>query len=253
MDEAYRIGNDNIEKSASYNKSYYDKRLHGVEIKVGDHVLELNPGEGGDSGKLRSHWKPVIYEVVNKQKDFPVFDIRDVEGKGKLRTVHRNRLKLCNELAEDAFVEDGLGMENKELKAPAKSKRGRKKRGSSMKQQRDVVQEDEDENFELEAIIHEELPPNSESLQENDAEGDVVGEDDLVENADDPVAVLEETVVEPETAEVEDADVADDTIPYDEDSESDSDAEPRSTRSSSRVPKPRRILTYNELGDPVWT
>ena len=112
MNEAYQIANNNIEKAAGYNKGYYDKKLHGVEIKVGDHVLELNPGEEGDAGKLRSHWKPVIYKVVRRQKDFPVYDIQDVEGKRKLRTVHRNRLKLCNELAEDTFVKDDLGVED---------------------------------------------------------------------------------------------------------------------------------------------
>ena len=117
------------------------------------------------------------------------------------------------------------------------------------------MQEDEDESFELEAIIHERLPSRSnETIEGSNADGDVVDEDGLVENVEDPGPVAqEETVVEPEVAEEGDVDVADDTIAYDEESESDSDAEPQSTRSSSRAPKPRRILTYNELGDPVWT
>ena len=154
-------------------------------------------------------------------------------------------------------MKDDLGVEDENSKAVAKNKRGKKKRGSSVKQRRDVgaVQEDEDESFELEAIIHETLPSRSnETIDGNNADGDIVDEDDLVENVEDPGPVAqEETVVEPEVAEGDDADVADDTIAYDEELESYSDAEPRSTGSSSRATKPRRILTYNELGDPVWT
>ena len=61
MTSAYKSANENIEKAANYNKSNYDKKIQGNELKVEDKVLIRNMREKGGTGKLRSHWERQVY------------------------------------------------------------------------------------------------------------------------------------------------------------------------------------------------
>ena len=65
-------------------------------------VLVKNVRDKGGTGKLRSSWEQNIYEVVSKHEDIPVYKIKPV-GDNRVRTIHRNLLKLCNELPLDVL------------------------------------------------------------------------------------------------------------------------------------------------------
>ena len=103
MEEAHRLANDNIQKSAEYNKEYYDRKVREVELKVGDHVLVRNMREKGGTGKLRSHWERSIFVVKEKKAELPVYVIENLKVKSDTRTVHRNMLMQCNSLPLKTF------------------------------------------------------------------------------------------------------------------------------------------------------
>ena len=82
-----------------YNKQKYDRKAKSVEIVPGDKVLVKNVRDRGGTGKLRSYWEQNIYEVVSKYQDIPVYKIKQVgDNRARTRTIHRNLLKLFNEL-----------------------------------------------------------------------------------------------------------------------------------------------------------
>ena len=99
MNAAYQIANKAVGKQAEYNKKKYDaKALLGSDIEVGDRVLvkRLTRKEG-TSGKLDTYWEPTIHEVLQKKPNLPVYVLKNKDG--KIRTLHRNLLKVVNELA----------------------------------------------------------------------------------------------------------------------------------------------------------
>ena len=101
MKEAFNIANKNIRKTSDYNKQKYDSKAKSVEIVPGDKVLVKNVRDKGGTGKLRSFWEQNIYEVVSKHEDIHV-KIKPV-GDNRVRTIHWNLLKLCNELPLDVL------------------------------------------------------------------------------------------------------------------------------------------------------
>ena len=68
-----------------------------MEISPGDRILVKNVKERGGTGKLKSFWEQTIYEVVSNQENLPVYKIKPVRS-NKVRIIHRNLIKLCNEL-----------------------------------------------------------------------------------------------------------------------------------------------------------
>ena len=68
MNQAFDIVRQHTEKSGQRNRRYYDKKVRGVDIKVGDRVLLRNHGEKGGTGKLRNYWEDVVY-VVEEPRD----------------------------------------------------------------------------------------------------------------------------------------------------------------------------------------
>ena len=98
MEEAYRVASQNMGKSARRGKANYDSKSYGSAVlSVGDHVLVRNLLEKGGPGKLRSYWEQEIYVIVDRPNDdLPVYDVRKLNGSGKVRRLHRNLLLLCN-------------------------------------------------------------------------------------------------------------------------------------------------------------
>ena len=94
MNQAFEIAKKHKEQVGDRNKKYYDKKVRGVEVIVGDRVLSRNREKGG-TGKLRSFWEDKVYTVVEKCPDIPVFVIKPECG-GKKKRVHRNDLLRCN-------------------------------------------------------------------------------------------------------------------------------------------------------------
>ena len=100
MTEAYEIVRKNSAKAGASGKKQYDKKCHGVDIGVGDHVLSRNREKGG-TGKLRSFWEDRIYTVVERDPYLPVIIIQCLdENKMIEKRVHRNDVKLCNHFYE---------------------------------------------------------------------------------------------------------------------------------------------------------
>ena len=104
MKEAYVIAGKHSKQSGVSNKTRYDKTAKCNEIVVGDRVLLKNMKKTG-TGKLASFWEQKVY-VVLKVWDV-VFTIREYDGT-KEKTVHRNLLKLVNELRPPVPEEDDL-------------------------------------------------------------------------------------------------------------------------------------------------
>lgn len=98
MGEAYRVASQNMGKSAQRGKANYDSKSYGSAVlSVGDHVLVRNLLEKGGPGKLRSYWEQEIYVIVDRPNDdLPVYDVKKLNGSGKVRRLHRNLLLLCN-------------------------------------------------------------------------------------------------------------------------------------------------------------
>ena len=47
---------------------------------------------------LKSYWEPNIFEVVEKDKNFPVYTMRNLNKKNDKQKIHRNLLMKCNDL-----------------------------------------------------------------------------------------------------------------------------------------------------------
>ena len=99
MNEAFEIAQKHSQKQSKSNKTRYDAKIKHAEVQVGDKVLVQNVRQRGGTGKLSSYWEPCLYVVVKKSPDIPVYDIQNVQDKtAKVRKVHRNLLKVVNEL-----------------------------------------------------------------------------------------------------------------------------------------------------------
>ena len=121
MNEAFALANRGTEKSQQYNKKQYDSRARSVDIEVGDRVLvqncrklwEFKEGKKKTgTGKLASFWEQNVYVVVGKRANLPVYEVRrHGSPTSQVRVVHRNLLKLVNELRppEDSVVSPGIG------------------------------------------------------------------------------------------------------------------------------------------------
>ena len=110
-------------------------------------------GVEGDAGKLRSHWKPIVYQVVEKKKDLPVYVIREVTGKKATRTVHRNLLLRCNELPKDMF--DGESTDVKQ-QGKARNRKKEKVKFNTENIAESVEFEDDEDDLQFQAAVSEE-------------------------------------------------------------------------------------------------
>ena len=264
MEQAFLLANDNIAKAADYNKSQYDRKAHGVELKVGDQVLFRNMRELGDgTGKLTSHWEREVFKVLEKKAELPVYVIENLNKKKDTRTVHRNLLMSCNQLPTEVFEK-----EKPKDNSVAKSKR--KKKVKVVKQRddgdletcadvRELVEGDEGQE-----IIDAELANVVEEMLEEKA---IFGEDGEVAEPD---VLVDADVEQGDTESSQDADepavdisgngnvsVADDqeidtTFEAGEEDATSSEEEElsRPVRSSNRIRNPPKTLTYDVPGLP---
>ncbi|KAL1268799.1 hypothetical protein QQF64_034162 [Cirrhinus molitorella] len=83
------------ENSAAEQKhqSTYNKRVKGLPLSVGDHVLVANKGCRGKR-KLADKWEPTMYSVVSFNPSLHIYKIRERSGHEKV--VHRNLLLPVN-------------------------------------------------------------------------------------------------------------------------------------------------------------
>ena len=111
MKKAYQVAADVSSKVANRNKSAYNKRAGAAVLEEGDRVLVRNLREKGGPGKLRSFWENVVYKVVERRGDGPVYVVEPEKG-GEIRVLHRNHLLPVGK----EFVADNEDDKNKNPK-----------------------------------------------------------------------------------------------------------------------------------------
>lgn len=110
LEETCRMAHEELQRSSTRYKKYYDRKAKNRQYKVGDRVLLLLPT---DRNKLMMHWKGP-YDIVEK---IGVTDYK-LNVDGKLKTFHANLLKRYEtreppKVASMAVVEDNpLGIDN---------------------------------------------------------------------------------------------------------------------------------------------
>ena len=101
MNSAFDLANQNIDKSANYNKNRLDRNARCEKIVVGDRVVIRNfrPEGTTRAAKLASYWDKTVYVVTKVLQDIPVFVLQKWgDDSGKTRVLHRNHLKCVNNL-----------------------------------------------------------------------------------------------------------------------------------------------------------
>jgi transposase InsO family protein len=89
---AYNVAGSAATTAQKRQKGGYDLKSRGAVVDVGDRVLVREVGLKGKH-KLADRWTQDVY-LVTKQpnKDIPVYEVQRENGKGALRTLHRNML-----------------------------------------------------------------------------------------------------------------------------------------------------------------
>ena len=96
LDVAYKLATKQAEKSKARYKKHYDQRARGSTVQVGDRVLVRNVRIRGKQ-KLANTWETPVFIVLDQPDDqIPVFVVKQEDGKGAKRTLHRNLLMPVN-------------------------------------------------------------------------------------------------------------------------------------------------------------
>ena len=100
LEWAWAKASENGSKAKETQKNYYDKRVRGAALILGDRVLVRNCSFESPH-KLQDKWSDDIF-VVKEQPDSgtPVFVVEPVNG-GRKRTLHRNLLLPVESVRED--------------------------------------------------------------------------------------------------------------------------------------------------------
>jgi transposase InsO family protein len=92
LNYAYRLASAHNKKSSARQKKHYDVKVRGATVEVGDRVLVRRLGFQGKH-KLSDKWERDAYLVLEQpHRHVPVFRIQREDGKGRVRTLHRNLL-----------------------------------------------------------------------------------------------------------------------------------------------------------------
>jgi len=90
---------DNITRAQKRQKDYFDRKVSGKTINVGDKVLLYEPAvKVGQSPKLHCPWGKEPFEVIQKVSEV---DYKIWKGRLKPKIVHFNRLKVFVEPEEE--------------------------------------------------------------------------------------------------------------------------------------------------------
>ncbi|RXN17604.1 Retrovirus-related Pol poly from transposon [Labeo rohita] len=255
MQEAYEIASKTAEKEALRGKKYYDKKVHGVELWPGNRVLLRNLSERGGPSKLRSHWEDCVYTVISrKSPDGPVYEIRPEKG-GQSRVVHQNLLLPC----------DSLPVEKPEKGECQVQKRKHQAKGRKRPEQQPNPDSDSDEDQGYELLCK--FPPRSEQS------GKLIMLNPEAEPFEPAIRNENSSGHKPDSGEGENPDITgveeECAVSEAEDRDSEgvpqecsgSEMEDRDSGSEPEIPQPTtypqrqrrqpKMLTYNELGEPI--
>ena len=89
---AYKKASEEAARQTERYKSYYDQRVRKGKLEVGDRVLIQALGLKGKV-KIADDWEEMSYIVTEIPiKDIPVYKVRQEDGKGRTKTLHRNQI-----------------------------------------------------------------------------------------------------------------------------------------------------------------
>lgn len=97
LQKAYQLASEMANRSHQRNKKSYDKRVSFQSLDVGERVLLRNLGLKGKH-KLQTRWNPMPYLVVGKMPNLPVYKLRPENGKGSVKTLHRDHILPIGQL-----------------------------------------------------------------------------------------------------------------------------------------------------------
>ena len=92
LQDAYAKAAANADKSRQKQKWYYDKRVRGAVVEVGDKVLVKRLAHTGKE-KIEDKWENDVYIVLRRPNpDIPVYEVQREDRRGRVRVLHRNHL-----------------------------------------------------------------------------------------------------------------------------------------------------------------
>ena len=113
MNLAFEKVRTNIATSQKRQKDYYDKKISGKEINVGDRVMLYNPAvKPGRTEKLHCPWEKEPYDEPLAKISNVDYHIRKRDAKPKV--VHFYVLKKC--VAQDATERQTIERNRKETR-----------------------------------------------------------------------------------------------------------------------------------------
>jgi hypothetical protein len=199
MQFAYDVAATSIKEAQEHQKRGYDLKSRGAVVEVSDRVLVRNVGLRGKH-KLADRWTQEVY-IVHRQpnKDIPVFEVKREDGKGAVRTLHRNMLlPITSVLPADPT-------ENRRVKVP--------ERRLGAVGEDELVSDDSD--GEEVAVLLQVAPPRP-GVQIPQVDGDLDGNGAVILNGGgaDPVDIVEnnEAVIPDDVVEGEDQAVIPDDV-----------------------------------------
>lgn len=101
---AIKIAQVSTTKQQERQTNFYNRKLKGAPVDVGDRVLLANKGERGRR-KLVDRWESHLYTVVEKHENTDTFRLRNCDTDQE-KVVHRNLIMPVEFLPMPAGIED---------------------------------------------------------------------------------------------------------------------------------------------------
>lgn len=150
LTQAYQLAKESAEKARQKQKGGYDTKIRGAIVKPGDRVLVKKLAFDGKH-KLADRWEEHPYTVKSQPNtDIPVYVVRQENGEGRERTLHRNKLLPVGTITDKPIP--APRNTNKRLE-PAKRKTRQTARNRKMEQPLPEGETTEDES-EVEFLVN---------------------------------------------------------------------------------------------------
>lgn len=268
MQEAYTIAQENMRKAGERGQKLYNQRAWSSVLEPGDHVLVRNLSDRGGPGKIRAHWEDKVHVVKERRGgNGPVYVVKRLDGEGRERTLHRNLLLPCPYLDDQQST--------KHLKKHKGDNKKEKNNAQKMTIKAQIPQEGSESSSEEEYAVwisrpsqntHHNLqapgvkptaepPPRMGTQAEGliqEERGQPQYEEDTIQ---DKVQVEETRQQEQEMGQdqQQQGQEPEPQLPEEDVGSPEDYHESERVRHSMRTRQPRRILTYDELGEPSIT
>ncbi len=95
LQRTYDLAMKSAAKVGERNKARFDKHVLESTLDIGDRVLVKNVRLRGKH-KLADKWESLVYVVVKRAGDLPVYTVKPEEKEGPFRMLHRDLLLPCD-------------------------------------------------------------------------------------------------------------------------------------------------------------